>query len=166
MGLFPKLLRIPPVVWTCCAIMNIYLDKIQQDEERTRMGLSRLSMGPHVYEYFLRQTGLRAAADVAVAQLLRACEAHHRRQPRIALFAAQVGLADPEAEPPLDLRDTDFVLSVLQCLIRRGELTPDLFKSREGKKSLSRPSVVLKPDVVRITAVHVVTDVFQKVGGC
>ena len=90
MTTFPKLLRVPPVVWTCTMIMNIYLDKLQMDEERASMGLRKQSLTDHVYDYFVRITGLKSAADVHVAQLMKAVDSHNRRQPRIALFASQV----------------------------------------------------------------------------
>ncbi|KAJ1408447.1 hypothetical protein B484DRAFT_403523, partial [Ochromonadaceae sp. CCMP2298] len=161
MSQFPKLLRIPPVVWTCTNIMNIYLDKLQNDEERAAKGLRRQNMADHMYDYFLRISGLRATADVYVAQLVRACDTHSRgRQLRIALFASQVGLSDLEAEPTLDLRDTDFILSILSRLLGHGELVPDLFKNIKSK--IPRTSVVLRPDIVRIAAVHVMQDTFEK----
>jgi hypothetical protein len=162
MSTFPKLLRVPPVVWTCTTIMNIYLDKIQTDEERQSMGLRKQSMSDHVYDYFLRITGLKSAADVHVAQLLKACESHNRRQPRIALFASQIGLINPEEPPTMDIRDTDFILHVLTSLIKQGELMPDLFKSLKTRSAVIKSSVLLRPDVLRISAVHLVHDTFQK----
>jgi len=159
---FPKLLRVPPVVWTCTAIMNIYIDKIQMDEERASMGLRKQSLPDHVYDYFMRTTGLKSAADVHVAQLLKACESHNRRQPRIALFASQLGLLNPEEQPPMDVRDTDFVLHVLACLLRQGELMPDLFKSLKTKSAVIKSSVLVRPDVLRISATHLVQDTFAK----
>jgi hypothetical protein len=162
MTTFPKLLRVPPVVWTCTSIMNIYLDKIQTDEERLSKGLRKQSMPDHVYDYFLRITGLNSAADVHVAQLLKACDSHNRRQPRIALFAAQVGLLNPEETPSMDIRDSDFILHVLSSLIKQGELMPDLFKSLKTRSAVIKSSVLLRPDVLRISAVHLVQDTFQK----
>jgi hypothetical protein len=162
MTTFPKLLRVPPVVWTCTTIMNIYLDKIQTDEERQSLGLRKQSMPDHVYDYFLRITGLKSAADVHVAQLLKACESHNRRQPRIALFASQMGLINPEEAPSMDIRDTDFILHVLTSLIKQGELMPDLFKSLKTRSAVLKSSVLLRPDVLRISAVHLVHDTFQK----
>lgn len=162
MSTFPKLLRVPPVVWTCTAIMNIYLDKIQTDEERASLGLRKQSMPDHVYDYFLRITGLKSAADVHVAQLLKACESHNRRQPRIALFSAQMGLTSPEEAPPMDIRDTDFILHVLTALIKQGELMPDLFKSLKTRTAVLKSSVLLRPDILRISAVHLVQDTFLK----
>lgn len=162
MHTYPKLLRVPPVVWTCTAIMNIYIDKIQMDEERASLGLRKQSLPDHVYDYFMRTTGLKSAADVHVAQLLKACESHNRRQPRIALFASQLGLLNPEEQPPMDVRDTDFVLHVLSCLLRQGELMPDLFKSLKTKSAVIKSSVLVRPDVLRISATHLVQDTFAK----
>jgi hypothetical protein len=142
--------------------MNIYLDKIQNDEERLSKGLRKQSMPDHVYDYFLRITGLASAADVHVAQLLKACDSHNRRQPRIALFAAQMGLLNPEEPPSMDIRDTDFILHVLTSLIKQGELMPDLFKSLKSRSAVIKSSVLLRPDVLRISAVHLVHDTFQK----
>lgn len=162
MSTFPKLLRVPPVVWTCTMIMNIYLDKIQMDEERASLGLRKQSLPDHVYDYFMRTTGLRSATDVHVAQLLKACESHNRRQPRIALFVSQMGLNNPEEAPTMDVRDTDFILHVLSSLLKQGELMPDLFKSLKTKSAVLKSSVLLRPDILRISAVHLVQDTFQK----
>jgi hypothetical protein len=162
MTTFPRLLRVPPVVWTCTIIMNIYLDKIQVDDERLSMGLRKQAMPDHVYDYFLRTTGLKSAADVHVAQLMKACDAHNRRQPRIGLFASQMGLNNPEEPPTVDLRDTDFILHVLSSLLKQGELMPDLFKSLKTKTAVLKSSVLLRPDVLRIAAAHLVGDTFQK----
>ena len=79
MTTFPHTLRIPPIAWTCTCILNIYIDKIFQDYERSSKGLRKLAMPDHLYDYFVRTTGLKTTADVQISQLLRACEAHHRR---------------------------------------------------------------------------------------
>lgn len=79
MTTYPHTLRIPPVAWICTCILNIYIDKIFQDHERTTKGLQKLAMPDHLYDYFLRTTGLKSTADVQISQLLRACETHYRR---------------------------------------------------------------------------------------
>ena len=161
MGSFPKMLRVPPVAWTCTTIMEIYLDKIQMDDEAQAKGFQKPSLTDHVYEYFLRTTGLRAAADVCVAQLTKACEAHVRRQPRISLFASQLGLTSKEEAPPMDTRDTDFVLDVLRHLLQQGELIPEFYKHL-AKRQVGKSSALLRPDVLRLAAVHTVQRIFGK----
>jgi len=104
--------------------MSIYIDKIQTDAERQRKGRPKLPMPIHMYNYFKSTLGLALAADIQVALLLKACESHGRKQPRVTLFASQIGLFDKDELPPMDVRDTDFILHVLTVLIKSGELQP------------------------------------------
>ncbi len=155
---FPKVLRVPPAAWACQMIMAIYLDKIQTDQERLRKGRAKLPMPVHMYNYFKQTLGLALAADIQVAQLLKACESHIRKQPRVALFASQLGLFDKDEQPPMDVRDTDFVLSVLSALIGQGEICPDADK----RKAVVKLGETLRPDVTRVSALHTVHSLFEK----
>lgn len=162
MSSYPRVLRVPPVAWTCTTVMSIYLDKIQVDDECTARGFKKHALADHVYDYFVRITGLASAADVHVAQLMKACESHMRRQKRIQLFSSQLGLMNKEDAPPMDMRDTDFILDVLRCLIKQGEMLPDFHKSMNKKQASGKSSALMRPDVLRIAAVHAVQDTFGK----
>jgi hypothetical protein len=155
---FPKVLRVPPAAWACQMIMSIYMDKIQADQERLRKGRQKLPMPVHMYNYFKQTLGLALAADIQVAQLLKACESHIRKQPRVALFASQVGLFDKDELPPMDVRDTDFVLHVLGVLMKMGEICamPD------KKKVHTKLGESLRPDVTRAGALQTVHEIFEK----
>ena len=78
----------------------------------------------HIHDFFKSLTGLTAYADVQLAQLLQVCEAQKTPLlPRISLFMSQMGLKNRDAMPPLDVRDTDFILDILENLVHQGELT-------------------------------------------
>ena len=158
---FPTVLRVPPIAWACQTILSIYMDKLQTDSERTSKGMCKLSLPLHVCEYFERVMGNKSAADVQIAQLMKACEAHFRKQPRISLFASQVGLLKKSEMPNMDVRDTDFILEVLQSLFIHGELQSDVNKSSK-KKGPHQNSNFIRPDILRLTAVHVVQEIFEK----
>jgi hypothetical protein len=63
MKVFPRVLRIPPIAWVMQSIFAIYMDKMDRDVERLAMGKAQLNMGPHVYDYFMRFSGLQSLAD-------------------------------------------------------------------------------------------------------
>lgn len=142
MATFPKVLRVPPVAWTCQTILSVYLDKLEDDEERVQKKLPKLPLPVHMYNFFKRIYGLETVADVQVAQLVKACETQMNKQPRISLFVSQIGLLRKEDLPPMDVRDTDFVLTVLKLLQQHGELQSEMtrvmsHKSRSGTQKVS-----------------------------
>ncbi len=53
-------------------------------------------------------------------------------------------------------------MDLLSCLLRQGELMPDMFKSLKTKSAVIKSSVLLRPDVLRISATHLVQDTFAK----
>lgn len=161
MHTFPVVLRIPPVAWTCQMVLSIYFDKLQTDSERIGKGSPKLSLPQHVCDYFERIMGIKSAADVQIAQLMKACESHMRKQPRISLFASQVGLLKKSEMPSMDVRDTDFILEVLQALLNHGELQSEVNKTSK-KKLAHQNSNFVRPDILRLTAVHVVHEIFEK----
>lgn len=161
MGSFPKVLRVPPAVWTYQMILAIYFDKMQDDDEKIQRGKPRITMCEFISQYFLKTMGLPSAADTQVALLLKACEAHSRKQPRITLFASQIGLLDKEERPPMDLRDTDFVLHVLRHLVDQGELQSDALKAVKNKVS-ANSAVYIRPDISRAAAISTVQAIFDK----
>eukprot|EP01039_Chlorochromonas_danica_P000143 gene142-151_t len=161
MSSFPRVLRIPPAMWTFQMILSIYFDKMQDDEERDKKGLKRLAMTDFVYQYFLKTMGLRSIADAQVSLLLRACEAHARKQPRISIFASQIGLINKEDTPPMDIRDTDFILQVLRHLLDLGELQAEALKVTKNKVSATS-TIYIRPDISRAAALTTVQRVFDK----
>jgi hypothetical protein len=157
---FPTVLRVPPVAWVCQTILAIYLDKLQYDQDCQSKGIPKESLPSFLYSYFLKVMGLHSAADVQVAQLLKACESHIKKQPRISLFASQIGLINKDLPPSMDVRDTDFILQVLSTLIQQGELQSDAQKS--GKRRNASMAVYIRPDISRIAAANTVHQIFEK----
>lgn len=181
MSTFPQVLRVPTIAWTCQHILSIYLDKIQMDSDRKSLSLAPYTIPAQTYDYFLRYLGIKACADTHVALLVKACEAHCNKSPRIALFSSQVGLANKEEYPPLDVRDTQFILDVIIALMRHGELLSDINQKLLGKnqkKIASTPSAAsqsgnsvvatqaaashIRPDISRINAINTVHEIFGK----
>lgn len=160
MSSFPTVLRVPPIAWACQSILAIYLDKIETDKERSARGLPKLSLPSQIYEFYKTSLGLPSAADVQVALLLKACEAHLRRQSRISLFASQIGLLHKEMPPSMDVRDTDFILQILECLVRQGELTAENLKFSK-KRNVLQFGTFTRPDISRTAAISTVHELFR-----
>lgn len=160
MSSFPTVLRVPTVAWACQSILAIYLDKIEVDKERSSRSLPKFNLPSHIYEYYRNSLGLAAAADVQVAILLKACEAHLKRQSRISLFASQIGLLHKEENPNMDVRDTDFILQVLDSLVKQGELTTDNLKVNK-KRNAIQFGTFTRPDITRSVAINVVYELFR-----
>ena len=78
------------------------------------------------------------------------------------VFASQIGLFNKDNYPSMDIRDTDFILSIIQSLLDEGELAPDLYKAMKSKNITIKPSVLAKPDVLRIAAIHTAQKTFEK----
>lgn len=157
MTVFPHVLRVPPAAWVCQNILSIYIDKHETDQANSGKRIKQ-TMAGHVHDYFNKMLGLTTAADAQVAQLLAACEVYMNKFRRIGLFASQLGLHEKEVPPALDIRDSDFILSIINSLSKLGELVPE----KATKKKQSKNSVVIKPDVLRSAAVTTVQSVFEK----
>jgi len=142
MQAFPQVQRIPPAAWTCNQIMCIYLDKINADQEAERRKAAKLPLGQFVHVYFTKTTGLHACADVQTAQLFKACESQIRL-PRVAVFASQVGLLDKDAPPPLDVRDTEFVLLLLRTIAEQQQEQLHLQQLHDAKASKRKGAALL-----------------------
>jgi len=153
----PQVLRIAPAAWLCQSIMAIYMDKITVDAERVAKGLPKQHLPAHIYDYYRRQLHMDALADAIVAQLVRACEHHCKTLPRAALFASQIGLYEKEKPPSMDVRDTDFVLSVVSSLMDLGELVEE----KASRRKLTKRSVIVKPDILRSAALKTVENLFH-----
>ncbi len=158
---FPMVLRVPPALWTYQMILSIYFDKIQDDDEMIKKGLKRSTMCEYIHQYFVKTMGLVSAADAQVALLLKACEAHNRRQSRIALFCSQIGFVRKEEAPPMDIRDTDFVLQIIRLLLDQGELQSDAQRAYKAKV-LVHSGVFIRPDISRTVALNTVQQLFEK----
>ena len=115
-------------------ICSALVAKIDADREMEHKGMSKQPLAEFTHSYFTKTAGLAACADVLTSQLFKACETQINL-PRIAVFAAQVGwgvhasrwgedvperymcvqvgLADKNQPPQLDVRDTEFILLLL-----------------------------------------------------
>jgi hypothetical protein len=76
--------------------------------------------------------------------LLSACEYHMTTIPRVSLFAVQLGLfPDRETDPIFDVRDTQFITSLLHQLAQHGEVvvaTENLLTDgKDGNKGEGKP---------------------------
>ena len=157
---FPFVLRIPTSVWLCQQIMAIYVDKIRFDEEN-KGSLKKVSLADHVYQYYKKSYHMECLADMQISQLISACESYAKTNARVSLFAAQIGLLDKEAEPPLDVRDTEFILSALSYLLSQGELLPDK-STTKVKGKLKKEGLNIRPDVTRSVAIDCITHLFER----
>jgi hypothetical protein len=57
------------------------------DSDRKSLSLAPYTIPAQTYDYFLRYLGIKACANTHVALLIKACEAHCNKSPRIALFS-------------------------------------------------------------------------------
>lgn len=173
---FPHVLRVPPAAWTCQSIMSIYLSKITADKQMAVLKKPKLPLAVYAYEYYLELYGLPLVADLQMALLMKACQCQ-TKIPRVSLFSSQIGLHDKDNAPPLDVRDTDFVLQVISHLMNEGEIlppgTPGAVVSMDGPHFRKDPSVQknkttggssqvtsYRPDIPRALALQTVKDIF------
>jgi hypothetical protein len=114
-------------------------------------------------------------ADLQLTLLMTACECQ-TKMPRVALFGSQLGLADKDNAPALDVRDTDFILQVIANLTHQGEIVgPGTHPVAAGtddktaaavahKKKAAKLAVTqmatYRPDIPRTLALHTVKDIF------
>jgi hypothetical protein len=115
---FVSVLRIPPATWTYQTIMSIYLHKIRVDKEMDLNNKLRMPMPEFVHYHFRSFFGLQVQADAHVCLFLNACEYHMTNNKRVALFASQLGLYKKDEVASMDVRDTDFILAVLDTCDR------------------------------------------------
>ena len=109
-------------------------------------------------------------------QLLKCCALHSDNK-RVELFCRQLGLYDTENSPELDIRDSDFILSVLRILAESGyfKFSDDENDGKNGEKNqkeeLKNIPLVLSERVMLTTcmdiplqsAISLSTTIF---GGC
>ncbi len=157
MTTYPKVLRIPPAAWVCQSIMAIYVDKIDRDKERLEARLPRRTLAEHVYCFYKDLLQLDVLADAQSAQLVRAVEYHMKSIRRVAIFASQMGLHDPEEYPSMDSRDTTFILSVIEHLISLGELVTE----KASRRKMTKEAVVVKSDILRSAAIKTTEHLFK-----
>ena len=157
MSTYPAVLRIPPAAWACQTILAIYMDKIEKDKEQLAMGLPRKSLGEHIYDFYHEMLHIPVLADAQAAQLIKACDFHMRSLRRVAIFASQVGLHDKENLPNMDIRDTTFILSIVEHLMGLGELVTE----KASRRKLTKNSIVIKSDVSRANAIKTTEHLFR-----
>ena len=123
---YPHVLRIPSLDYIKQEILSIYISKIRHDIQFDQQMVStgKHSLPEYVYHYYNTLYGLPTLADMQVMVLLRACHYHANKSKRVHLFASQLGIFRPDKPPPLDIRDTDFILVLLRSLLDQGELQP------------------------------------------
>lgn len=154
MATFPHILRIPPISWVLQLIYAIYFDKIRVDREQITQNKPISPLGPHVYNYFLRQMGLHSLADVQVAQLVAALNHHYHNHRRVSLFCHQLGIGATNEMPELDTRDTQFIMQIIIELQKLGELQPE-----RAPKGVTK-SLVFRSDVLRSSVIHIIPIIF------
>jgi hypothetical protein len=154
----PDVLRVPPLAWLLRNIYVLYEDKIREDTKCAKQNKLPLPMGSHMYNYFLRTTGLQATADAQLAQFCLALRTNIYKHKRVMLFCHQVGVMGPgiAGTPALDVSDTAFILSVIQALIKKGELRPEA-----APKGVTT-SIVFRSDVRRKVAIEIVPEILGK----
>ena len=166
MSSFPTVLRIPPQGWTSQLIMSLYLDKIRRDDALPPNSSLRLvTMSTYTYNYFNRIFGLNTISDTQTVQLIRACEHHSSTNKRVLLFAKQIGISDPESPPEFDVRDTEFILSVVRILKGIGELQPKLEADLQQPFSYTHHNFVnagLPSFLLKSIAISLTTPLFGK----
>jgi len=127
MTFFPHVMRIPSVEWIKQSIFAIYFSKIRHDLRHfgtEKIPVGKKTLPEYIHQFYTQQFGLGAIADMQIMNLLRATELHSMTSKRVFLFAEQLGIRDPESPPPLGLRDTDFILTMIKSLMDQGELQP------------------------------------------
>ena len=157
MSTYPQVLRIPPAAWVCQTIMAIYIDKIMVDEDRVTKGLNKQTLAEHTYHFFQRQLQMAVLADASAAQFIHALAHHQKTLRRVALFSSQMGMYEKEEAPNMDVRDTDFILTIIQQLMDLGELVPD----KASRRKLTKTSIVVKSDILRANALKTTEILFE-----
>ena len=69
MRYFPRIQRIPPLMWLNQSIFSIYMDKIYSDICREKKGLSRLSLPETIFQHYLEMYGSETVTDVQVCDV-------------------------------------------------------------------------------------------------
>ena len=151
---YPKVLRIPPAAWVCQKIFCIYFDKIRMAAINS---YDEYSLAEFIHYYFKKTFEIDSIVDAQLALFITACENYTKISPRCLLFSKQLGLANKEEPPPYDIKETDFILSVINELVKLGELKPKPVKGKKKKDNIN-----IMPDILRASAVTVTTTLLSK----
>ena len=151
---YPKVLRIPPIAWVCQKIFCIYFDMIRMIALKSH---DEGSLAEFIHYYFKKTFEVDSIVDAQLVLFITACESYVKLSPRCLLFSRQLGLANKEEAPPYDVKDTDFILSVINELVKLGEL-----KSKPVKGKKKRDNVNILPDILRASAITVTTVLLSK----
>lgn len=154
MNSYPKILRIPPAAWVCQKIFCIYFDKIRMASFNSHQ---EDTLAEFIHYYFKKIFEIDSIVDAQVALLIASCESYTKISPRVLLFSKQLGLANKEEAPPYDVKDTEFITSVINELVKLGELKP---KAVKGKKK--KDTVNIMPDILRANAISVTTTLISR----
>jgi len=157
MKTFPKVLRISSLEWVKQTILEIYFEKIKYDIESAKTSYKKMPLGPFVHYFFKQKYSMDCIADAQCALIVNACETYMLKEPRIALFASQLGVYEKESFPNLDVRDTEFILSAISSLLAQGELPVPTKKLKHARPE----DFYIQPDILRSAAVYTVSQLFH-----
>jgi len=157
MKTFPQVLRISSLEWVKQTILEIYFEKIKYDIETAKTSFKKMPLGPFVHYFFVQKYSMECIADVQCALIVNACETYMQKEPRIALFASQLGVYEKESFPNLDVRDTEFLLSAISSLLAQGELQVPTKKLKHARPE----DFYIQPDILRSAALYTVSQLFK-----
>ena len=157
MKTFPQVLRISSLEWVKQTILEIYFEKIKYDIETATVSFKKMPLGPFVHYFFKQKYSMDCIADVQCALIVNACETYMQKEPRIALFASQLGVYEKESFPNLDVRDTEFILSAISNLLAQGELQVPTKKLKHARPE----DFYIQPDILRSAALYTCSQLFN-----
>eukprot|EP01035_Chromulina_nebulosa_P017264 gene17264-22796_t len=143
---FPLCLRIPPAAWVCETIFTIYRYKCIDDKIMISKNLPIPPIAVTVTKFFRETLKVTSSSDAQLAQFVKACEYHMNSVRRVAVFASQLGLTDKDMPPQLDIRDTKFILAIIECLdndVDTLETTISKLSTRDSKLNSDEPVSVI-----------------------
>lgn len=99
--------RPPTLKSVMSTILDIYIAKIDFDQQSDRDGVARVGMPKFIYQYYFRRFGLRKLAEQHMVNL-NAAFRKYKKEPRVRIFARWCGVFGK-----LDRDCLDFVLLIL-----------------------------------------------------
>jgi hypothetical protein len=131
---YPRVLRIPPIVWTCETIMAIYGYMIVNESRdlirfhsMDHRDMHSFSLQSIAYRYFHDTQSLQSNANMLLAQFLRACEYHYKSSKRVHLFVDQLGMFEKDhsyGTTKYDARDTRMIIQIIDKCYNDHSLRP------------------------------------------
>lgn len=115
------------------------------------------SLAEFVHYYFKKTFEIDNVIDGQLVLFITACENYVKLSPRCLLFSKQLGLSNKEEAPIYDVKETDFILSVINELVKLGDLKPKPVKGKKKKDNIN-----ILPDILRANAVAVTNTLLNK----